>query len=89
MAVPRMSSLEVKLALLRIHNPPRRQNVNAKTAPIRANVFIIVFCYFVFDVRTPPTRDVNPVKVCGPTGLYARDSGTDRANGGWLQREPV
>jgi hypothetical protein len=34
----------------------------------------------------PPTRDVNPVKVRGPTGLYARDSGTDRANGGWLRR---
>jgi len=34
----------------------------------------------------PPTRDVNPVKVRGPTGLYARDSGTDSANGGWLRR---
>ena len=52
-------------------------------APIRANVFIMMFCCYVFDVRTPPTRDVNPVKVRGPTGLYARDSGTDSANGGW------
>ena len=34
----------------------------------------------------PPTRGVNPVKVRGPTGLYARDSGTDSANGGWLRR---
>ena len=34
----------------------------------------------------PPTRDVNPVKVRGPTGLYARDSGTAMTNGGWLRR---
>jgi len=32
----------------------------------------------------PPTRDVNPVKGRGPTGLYARDSGTASANGGWV-----
>src|ERR1022692_4993087 len=29
----------------------------------------------------PPTRDVNPVKGRGPTGLCARDNGTASANG--------
>jgi hypothetical protein len=45
---------------------------------------IVVTCAMLPNEKAepPPTRDVNPVKVRGPTGLYARDSGTDRANGG-------
>ena len=32
-----------KPVLVRIHSPLRRQNVNDKPAPIRANVFIVFF----------------------------------------------
>jgi len=46
MAVAKTSSLELNDNLLKIHNPPRRQNANAKTAPIRAIVFMFVFCWF-------------------------------------------
>lgn len=42
MAVAKTSSFEVKLDRLKIHSPPSKQNANDKTAPIRANVFIVV-----------------------------------------------
>jgi len=57
MAVAKTSSLELNDDLLKIHNPPRRQNVNAKTAPILAIVFMFVFCWFLFDVRTMPNEE--------------------------------
>ena len=48
--------------------------------------FMALTCGLTKKAEPPPTRDVNPVKVRGPTGLYARDSGTESANGGWLRR---
>jgi hypothetical protein len=53
MAVPITSSLELKLDRLKIHNPPSKQNANDKTAPIRANVFMVVFW---FDTLSLPIK---------------------------------
>jgi hypothetical protein len=50
MAVAKISSLELKLDLLKTHNPPSKQNANDRTAPIRASIFMVVFWFDVFSL---------------------------------------
>jgi hypothetical protein len=53
MAAGKISSFELKGARLKSHNPPSKQNANDRTAPIRANVFMMCFV-FLYDALKQP-----------------------------------